>query len=403
AAYPGKGVKLNPTPKGLRRLSPALPSAATLGWTTQPLQGCGTFNRLPRVAADGNPGLDDATPSGLHSALSTQHAPLSTQDSALSTQDSGLRTQHSLPTQDFISALRWFNLSRPVSSRARALIDRVVEASMHRRGRVGLLALVVLGIVLSAAPTLARLQPSAPAQSAPASTAADSAVGTAQAQSGQRSITERLMENGRVINMIDDLLGFWAQARNQPLARQRWFWRRTVERKYADYFERAVYRGADEATRRAILDDYLTRAPERLEALAHFNQLITDPGVSPLVQELIDFRVWFRDFRPKTDIYIGPSLFRFDGAIRPLGNKDGVPDTLCLGAEVLADYEPDQLRMTLAHELFHLYHFGFLFDHASPEDFKTAHIPLMIEGMAVAATELLYPTLDRRIHLHFDD
>ncbi|HMG33636.1 MAG TPA: hypothetical protein VKM94_06850 [Blastocatellia bacterium] len=274
---------------------------------------------------------------------------------------------------------------------------------MHRRGRVGLLALVVLGIVLSAAPTLARVQPSAPAQSATASTAADSAIGTAQAQSGQRSITERLMENGRVINMIDDLLGFWAQARNQPLARQRWFWRRTVERKYADYFERAVYRGADEATRRAILDDYLTRAPERLEALAHFNQLITDPGVSPLVQELIDFRVWFRDFRPKTDIYIGPSLFRFDGAIRPLGNKDGVPDTLCLGAEVLADYEPDQLRMTLAHELFHLYHFGFLFDHASPEDFKTAHIPLMIEGMAVAATELLYPTLDRRIHLHFDD
>src|SRR5262249_5308027 len=44
-----------------------------------------------------------------------------------------------------------------------------------------------------------------------------------------------------------------------------------------------------------------------------------------------------------------------------------------------------------------------LFDHASVEDFQSAHIPLMIEGMAVAATELLYPTLDRRIHLHFDE
>src|SRR5215813_4490678 len=58
----------------------------------------------PRVAADGNPGLDDATPSGLNlntqnSAVSTQHSALAfrTQNSALSTrnQNSELSTQHS--------------------------------------------------------------------------------------------------------------------------------------------------------------------------------------------------------------------------------------------------------------------------------------------------------------------
>src|SRR5262249_37847444 len=65
--------------------------------------GVGTLLRaLPRVAADGNPGLDDATPSGLNlntqnSELSTQTSELRTQHSDLSTQTSalGLSTQHS--------------------------------------------------------------------------------------------------------------------------------------------------------------------------------------------------------------------------------------------------------------------------------------------------------------------
>src|SRR5262249_59365723 len=54
---------------------------------------------LPGVAADGNPRLYSATPSGLgtqhsaHSALRTQHSGLGTQDSALRTQHSALRTQ----------------------------------------------------------------------------------------------------------------------------------------------------------------------------------------------------------------------------------------------------------------------------------------------------------------------
>src|SRR5262249_40215811 len=88
--YPGKMETRFPTPKGLRRpaqgcrprlpwengdkisnpegvasSSPGLPSAATLGkWRQdfQPRRGCVV---QPRVAADGNPGLLDATPSGL--------------------------------------------------------------------------------------------------------------------------------------------------------------------------------------------------------------------------------------------------------------------------------------------------------------------------------------------------
>src|SRR5262249_23304284 len=88
------------TPSGLEKptpLYPGLPSAATLGRIgsipcnpervaseilscavpPQPLQGWRNYTALPRVAADGNPWLDDATPSG----LSTQHSALSTETS----------------------------------------------------------------------------------------------------------------------------------------------------------------------------------------------------------------------------------------------------------------------------------------------------------------------------------
>src|SRR5262249_35946441 len=57
-----------------------------LGYRRNPF-GVGSYNNHPpRVAADGNPGLHDATPSGFVSALRTQHSALSTQNSELSTQ-----------------------------------------------------------------------------------------------------------------------------------------------------------------------------------------------------------------------------------------------------------------------------------------------------------------------------
>src|SRR5262249_49342688 len=48
---------------------PGWPRTATLGYTTQPLRGWKLRPRLPRVAADGNPGLHDATPSGLETQI----------------------------------------------------------------------------------------------------------------------------------------------------------------------------------------------------------------------------------------------------------------------------------------------------------------------------------------------
>lgn len=220
-----------------------------------------------------------------------------------------------------------------------------------------------------------------------------------------QSILERLLDHQRVINIVDDFLVFWDQAKDKTPTGQRRLWKRLVESKHQDYFDRAVYRTTDPNTRRAMLDEFLIRVPSQVEAIREFNKSISDLPTSPLVETVILFKSRFREYHQQGAIYIGLSMFRFDGAVRPVQNDEGVPDTLCLGAEVLAGYSREQIRIAITHEFFHLYHFGFLFEDAdemSPAEFCTAHIPLMIEGMAAAGAEEVLPYETREMYLHFD-
>ncbi|PYT04369.1 MAG: hypothetical protein DMF60_15545 [Acidobacteria bacterium] len=219
-----------------------------------------------------------------------------------------------------------------------------------------------------------------------------------------QSVLERLLDNQHVINVVDDFLIFWDQARDKTPAAQRRLWKRLVENKHRDYFDRAVYRTTDPAVRRAMLDEFLIRVPSQVEAIREFNRSISDVSTSPLIEAAIFFKVRFHEYHQQRDIYIGLSLFRFDGAVRPVQNEAGVPDTLCLGAELLSSYSREQIKIAVAHELFHLYHFGFLFqqpEQVSLAEFRTAHIPLMIEGMAAAGAEEVFPYEARESYLHF--
>ncbi|HWO02569.1 MAG TPA: hypothetical protein VNS63_25220 [Blastocatellia bacterium] len=218
----------------------------------------------------------------------------------------------------------------------------------------------------------------------------------------ERSVLERLLGNHKVINIVDDFLEFWDKAKHKPLRIQRLIWIRTVESKHREYFDRAVYRGADPEQRRDMLDEFLIRVPERVEAIREFNRTITNTLIVAFVH-FKDFR--FREYQHRQDVYIGLSFFKFDGAVRPVQNEQGIPDTLCLGAEVLASYTPDQVRVAISHEFFHLYHFGFLFQQAgaSPEDFRSASVPLLIEGLAVVGAEDAYLGQSPAAYLHFSD
>jgi hypothetical protein len=217
-----------------------------------------------------------------------------------------------------------------------------------------------------------------------------------------QSILERLLDNHRVINVVDDFLLFWDRARDKTPGVQRKLWKRMVENKYPDYFDRAVYRTTDPKIRKAMLDEFLIRVPSQVEAIREFNRNIADLGNSPLLEAVIFFKARFREYQQQRDIYIGLSMFRFDGAIRAVQNDSGIPDTLCLGAEVLSSYSHEQIRVAIAHEFFHLYHFGFLFKDPLLARFRMAHIPLMIEGMAIAGAEEVFPYQSREMYLHFE-
>lgn len=217
------------------------------------------------------------------------------------------------------------------------------------------------------------------------------------------------LDGRAVISLIDDFLRFWEQAQGMNLKRARRLWIKLVENKHRDYFERAVYRGASRRERLDMLNEFLLAVPARVEAIRKFR----DSAEQLVLEGVLDFKARFPEYRQRHDIYLGFSFFQFDGAVRPLSNELGVPDTLCLAAEVISTYSREQMRILLAHELFHLYHFSFLFrpsfhflghgigvSMVSVEDLATAHIPLMVEGMAVAASEAVYPGRPRELYLN---
>ncbi|HLG14825.1 MAG TPA: hypothetical protein VJH03_10040 [Blastocatellia bacterium] len=220
-----------------------------------------------------------------------------------------------------------------------------------------------------------------------------------RAVSADRSSLEVLLDNRKVVNVVDDFLWFWEKARGKSPRTQRRLWFRMVENKHRDYFERAVYRNAASDQRRLMLDLFLARVPDHVDAIREFNRVAGDR----LTEAIIDFKSRFPEYRHRKNVYIGLSLFGFDGAVRPVRNDGGVPDTLCLAADVLCDYSGDELRIAMAHEFFHLYHFSFLFEQPAIAEFRGAHLPLMSEGMAVAGAEAVYPYQARELYLHVPD
>jgi hypothetical protein len=219
----------------------------------------------------------------------------------------------------------------------------------------------------------------------------------AQAAIDVRSATDILLDNHKAVNVVDDFLFFWERAKGRPLRIQRRLWIRMVERPHAEFFERAVYRNASAAERRQMLNRFLLLVPDHIDGIRAFNDNVYDA----LTQAIIFFKVRFPDYKHQHDLYIGLGLFRFDGSVRALDNDEGIPDTLCLAADLLADYSPEELQITLAHEFFHLYHFEYLFEHASLDELRTPHAPLMIEGMAIVGSQQVYSSTNIPRLLHF--
>jgi hypothetical protein len=211
--------------------------------------------------------------------------------------------------------------------------------------------------------------------------------------------SDPLFDGHKIVNVVDDFLTFWEQAKGKKLRVQRQLWNRLVESKHRDYFERAVYDNATFEERNMMLNQFLTQIPAKINALREFNKV----AVSEVHIAMMNFKARFPEYRQQRDIYLGLSLSLFDGSVRPVQNYEGIPDTLCLGADVLADYSYEQAQIAMVHEFFHLYHFSFLFENPSLAQIRTAHIPLLVEGLAVAGAEAVYPYQPETTYLHYSD
>jgi hypothetical protein len=215
----------------------------------------------------------------------------------------------------------------------------------------------------------------------------------------QNETLDPLLDGHKIVNVVDDFLVFWEQAKGKKLRLQRQLWNRLVEGKHQEYFEQVVYHNAGWEERQLMLNHFLRQIPGKLPALREFNKT----AVGDIRAAMMNFKARFPEYHQQRDIYLGLSFFMFDGSVRPLQNYEGRPDTLCLGADVLAEYSFEQRQIAIAHEFFHLYHFGYLFDNPSLAQFRTAHIPLLIEGLAVAGAEAVYPYQPETFYLHFSE
>jgi hypothetical protein len=215
----------------------------------------------------------------------------------------------------------------------------------------------------------------------------------------QNDSLDPLLDGHKIVNVVDDFLIFWEQAKGKKLRHQRQLWNRLVEGKHLEYFERAVYNNAGWEERRLMLNHFLRQVPGKINMLRDFNKT----AVGDIRAAMMNFKARFPEYHQQRDIYLGLSFSMFDGSVRSVQNYEGIPDTLCLGADVLADYSFEQRQIAIAHEFFHLYHFSFLFDNPSLAQIRTAHIPLLVEGLAVAGAEAIYPFQPETAYLHFSE
>ena len=194
----------------------------------------------------------------------------------------------------------------------------------------------------------------------------------------------------RVINMIDDFLAYYDAVHEKSDREKSTAWEDMLENKYPQFFRDAIYRRKTGADRDRYKESCIARfwreiAPE-IEAIAALNQ-----GVNDRVHRVVnDFRGHFPGFKPRTDFYITIS-FSFRGKAVTVGGKD----VLAIGLESFLDSPETQLEITLAHELFHLYHFQFF--SAGGGLYRT----LWAEGLAVYASAMVVPGHRRSTYLGF--
>jgi hypothetical protein len=194
----------------------------------------------------------------------------------------------------------------------------------------------------------------------------------------------------RIVNVTDDFVAYYRECLGLDPACRTAGWEKFVESRHPQFIEEAVYRGKGGAEKERYKQDCIRRFWDEIAPrIPQISEL--DFGIETRVHEIVRrFRRHLPDFEPRTDFYLTIS-FSFKGKVLPVNGRD----VLAIGMEAFQPSEIHQFEITLAHELFHLYHFGRF--SASGALYRA----LWTEGLATYASAVVAPGHRRSVYLGF--
>lgn len=182
-----------------------------------------------------------------------------------------------------------------------------------------------------------------------------------------------------IINVADDFVAYYKKCLDADDETRTTQWDKMLESKHKDFFNHAIYRkkeGEDrENFKKSIIKDFWNDIAPKMEKIAKLNKN-AEPEIKNVLAE---FKKSFADFDPARDYYI-TIAFSFKGKVVDVAGKD----VFAIGLESFGD-DVLQFKITVAHELFHLYHFQF---------FTTSgaiYRKVWAEGMATYASAVIVP------------
>jgi len=183
----------------------------------------------------------------------------------------------------------------------------------------------------------------------------------------------------KILNLATDFVAYYDACQGASPQERTAMWDKLLESRYPDFFAQVLYRNKAGADRERFKKSFITWFwKEGVAKIENVRQMA--PTVSGrIVGVMAQFRKQFPDFKPATDFYVTVA-YSFKGKVLGLNGKD-------IFAQGLEDFTPGspQLSITIAHELFHLYHFQFFSTRGA------LYRSLWAEGMASYASDRLVP------------
>ena len=194
----------------------------------------------------------------------------------------------------------------------------------------------------------------------------------------------------RIVNVVDDFLAYHREAKDLDAAGRAAAWDRLLESRHPDFFSDSIYRAKEgeerEEFKRARIAEFWADFAPRIDEIAKRTE-----GIEETIHDVVrEFRRHLPDFRGDADFFVTIS-FSYRGKVMKVGDRDA----LAIGIEKFGPDDDLSLRVTIAHELFHLFHFRSF--NAGGGLYRT----LWAEGLATYASAVVVPGHRRSDYLGF--